>query len=251
MPRAMQRSKSPDMHTFFHSRCRPSTPIEIPRRRRSLLSPLSSPVERSWSPDLIFDMSPSSPNFPLSAHQVIPLSTSSKANSYEPFMYTVPAFNPCNVTSGMRIPKKRSRQRVMPSATAVPIGAEYRVPRNHISPVPIVDSTRTQTRTEHQSDIASVSIQSTTKITGFIPLIEHQPPMSERPSRPVKRLSPPPRKESYSSSPWILPGKSDCQEDDVAYSQVDPSGLEFQRHLLGRIENRDTARFRSFHAACL
>jgi hypothetical protein len=64
-------------------------------------------------------------------------------------------------------------------------------------------------------------------------------------SKPVERLSPPPRRASYSSSPWILPSK-DNVEDDIAYSQMDPNLLEFKRHLLRRIENRDSSRLMSF-----
>jgi len=244
----MGQSSSPD-HISFHSRCKPSTPIEIPKRRKPLVSPLISPVDQPGSPDLIFDMSPISPISPSPFNRPIPLSTSNKMNSYGTFTYSVPVYiPPCRTNTGTRFSTTRSRQRVMPSSTAGPISAVHR------------NVWRTQTtHTENLNDTLDVNLESkkngvtqtqlTTKITGFIPIIEHQPSMADHPSKPVGRLSPPPRQACYSSSPLALP-ENDNVEDDIAYSQMDPSMFEFKRHLLRRIENRDASRFMSFHS-CL
>ena len=236
---ATGRSGSPD--NMFHSRRKPSMPIEIPRRRRPFVSPLTSPpIDQPKSPDLIFDMSPISPPF----NHSIPLSTSNNLNDHTPFVYSVPTYIPhCRANTEIR-----SRQRVMPSLTAAPISVvhrnAWRTQTTHAESVNDNYNSHNGTLQSEMKDIPET--QSTTRITGFIPIVEHQPSMTEhQPSKPVGRLSPPPRRASYSSSPWILPS-NDNVEDDVAYSQMDPSLLDFKQHLLRRIENRASSRFRSW-----
>jgi len=239
----MGRSSSPD-HISFHSRCKPSTPIEIPKRRGSLVSPLISPVDQPRSPDLIFDMSPISPS---PFNHTIPLSTSNKMNNHGPFIYNVPVYIPRHSNTGTCF-STSSRQRVMPSSTAAPISAVHRkvcqTKATHAENVN--DGHDSSSQSERN---ASKETQLTTKITGFIPSIEHQLPMADHISKPVGRLSPPPRRSSYSSSPWILPGTGNI-EDDIAYSHIEPSVFDFKRDLLRRIENRDASQFMSFHS-CL
>jgi len=243
MPRLTTGRSSPD-HTFYHSRRKPSTPIEIPRRGRPFVSPLVSPIDQPKSPDLIFDMSPISPISP-PFNRSIPLSTSNNLNDHTPFVYSVPVYIPrCRTKTEIR-----SRQRVMPSLTAAPISAIHRnVWRTQATHPEGENVNHNGTTHSERKDLSRT--QSTMKITGFIPIVEHQPSIpDDYPSKPVERLSPPPRRASYSSSPWILPS-NDNVEDDIAYSQKDPSLLEFKRHLLRRIENRDSSRFMSFHS-CL
>jgi len=242
MPRLATGRSSPD-HVFFHSRRKPSTPIEIPRRGRSFVPPLVSPIDQAKSPDLIFDMSPISPPF----NHSIPLSTSNNLNEHTPsFVYSVPVYIPrCRANTEIR-----SRQRVIPSLTAAPVHRNvWQSQTTHTEGVSDNYDSHNGTAQSERKDL--LRTQSTTKITGFIPIVEHQPSMADDyPSKPVGRLSPPPRGASYSSSPWILPSNDDNVEDDIAYSQMDPSLLEFKRHLLLRIENRCSSRFMSFHS-CL
>lgn len=208
------------------------------------MSPLVSPIDQPKSPDLIFDMSPISPVSPPFNHS-IPLSTSNNLNDQIPFVYSVPEYIPrCRVTTEIR-----SRPRVMPSLAAAPISAvNGNVWRSQTTHPEGVNDNYDSTAQSEREDLPRA--QSTTKITGFIPIIEPRPSMADHyPLKPVGRLSPPPRRSSYSSSPWILPS-NDNVEDDIAYSQTDPSLLEFKRHLLRRIENRDSSRFMSFQS-CL
>lgn len=241
MPRLTTGQSSPD-HVFFHSRRKPATPIEIPRRGRPFVSPLVSPqaVDQPKSPDLIFDMSPISPPF----NHSIPLSSSNNLNDHTPFVYSVPVYIPRRRTNT----EIRSRRRVIPSLPAAPISAVHRsVWRTQTShPEDVNDNYLSCNGTDQSERKDLPRAQLTTKITGFIPTVEHRPSMADHyVSKPVERLSPPPRRASYSSSPWILPSK-DNVEDDIAYSQMDPNLLEFKRHLLRRIENRDSSRLMSF-----
>lgn len=243
MPRLTTgRSSSPDSISF-HPRRKPSTPIEIPKRGRlSLVSPIDEPR----SPDLIFEMSPISPVSPLSP---------SNLNNNTPFVYSVPVFiPPCRTNTGTHFSAIRSRQRVMPSLTAAPISAiqnAWRTQPIHAEPEGVNDDHDSHDGIPQSERKVLPRVQSTTRITGFIPIVEHcQPLMTDHPSKPIGRLSPPPRRASHSSSPWILPS-NDAVEDDIAYSQMDPSLFEFKQHLLRRIENRyDASRFLSFHS-CL
>ena len=196
-------------------------------------------------------MSPISPISPPFNH-AIPLSTSNKVNNPAPFIYTVPVYiPPCRTNTGTRFSTLRSRQRVMPSSSAPPISAAHRnIWRTQTTHAENVNNKHDDHDSNSQSEENGVTqAQSTTRITGFIPINDHQPPMADHPSRPVERLSPSPRRPSHSQLPWILPG-NDNAEDDVAYSQMDPTMFEFKRHLLRRIENRDASQFMSFHS-CL
>jgi len=248
MPRfTTGRSDSPD-HISFHSRCKPSTPIEIPKRPRPFVSPLISPVDQPKSPDLIFEMSPVSSVSSSPFNHTIPLSTSNKMNSHAPFIYSVPVYiPPCHTNAGTRVSTMRSRQQAIPSSTAVPSSAvASNVWRTRSTSAENINNDLDSHDENSQSDGNGLArAHSTTRIIGFKPIIEHQPPMTDRPSKPIGRLSPPPRRASHSSSPWILPG-NDNIEEDIAYSQVDPGIFEFKRHLLRRIENRDANRFMSF-----
>ena len=208
------------------------------------MSPLVSPIDQPKSPDLIFDMSPISPISPPFNHS-IPLSTSNDLNDQTPFVYSVPVYIPRSRANT----EIRSRPRVMPSLTVAPISAAHRnIWRGKMTHPEGVNDNYDNNAQSGREDLPRA--QSTTKITGFIPIIESQPSMADHyPLKPAGRLSPPPRRSSYSSSPWILPS-NDNVEDDIAYSQTDPSLLEFKRHLLRRIENRDSSRFMSFQS-CL
>ncbi|KDR82634.1 hypothetical protein GALMADRAFT_238065 [Galerina marginata CBS 339.88] len=247
MPRSVtEKSKSPE-RISYHLRSKPSMPIEIPKRRRMTSSPNNSPNNFHVSPDLIFEMSPLSPNF--SPNSIHPAPPTSPDKNHEPFMYHAPSLRPYASGSKPQLRSKKSCHRVMPSRT--PRSAGQVAPELHLTkfassrrfddghvPNPLPDRCGT------------IVMHSTTKITGFVPLIEHQPLVSDKPLKPITPLPPPPRRSSFSSSPWILPGRGDFHEEDVSYSQADPSTLEFRNHLLRRMENRDSSRFKSLHS-CL
>jgi len=195
---------------------------------------------------MIFEMSPISPTFP-SLSNMYPNSPrpTAETNTNEPFMYHIPTFRRSPQGNGTQLRSKIAR-RVMPSKAlaTVPARTEF---------LPARSSEGRSSRDDRPDSVGfpqSTPSQSTTKISGFIPLIDHQPPMgADQPSRPSILLSPPPRRGSY-SSPWILPGRSDRYEEDVSYSLADPGILEFRQHLLRRMECQDSSRMKSLHS-CL
>ncbi|KAF9485891.1 hypothetical protein BDN70DRAFT_870826 [Pholiota conissans] len=251
MPHLMnEKSDSPERPSR-HSRFKASTPIAIPPRRRS--SP-NTPI----SPDMLFEMSPVSPTLPPSSSpppssSIYPSASQSKPHEttiHERFMYHVPI-----IRHSPDIPESQSRheiprQTIMPlstvtfrSGTEKPSAA---LPESNVAHTSEI-AHNFPTQKEH---VGTKRIQSTTKITGFTPINEHQPPIYEKLPRPTIPLHPPPRRPSFSSSPWLLPSRNDRYEDDVSYSQADPSQFEFQRHLLRRIENQDPSRYKSAQTQC-
>lgn len=225
-------------------------PIEIPILRRPSSSPLDS-ADGPTSPDMIFEMSPISPTFP-SLSNMYPNSArpTTETNTNEPFMYYIPTFRR-SPRNGTQLRSKIAR-RVMPSKalTTVPARTKF-LPAGSSEGPPPRDELPDNARAGFPQSIprcVTVS-QSTTKISGFTPLIDQPPMGADQPSRPTIPLSPPPRRGSY-SSPWILPGRSDRYEEDISYSLADPSLLEFRQHLLRRMECQDSSRMKSLHS-CL
>lgn len=239
-------SKSPE-RIPYHLRCTPSTPIEIPIMRRPSSSPLDS-ADEPTSPDMIFEMSPISPTYP-SLSNIYPDSARSTTdtNTNEPFMYHIPTFRRRSPQGNGTQLRSKIARRVMPSKTLTTAPAKTELPSTRSSEG---RSSRDARAGFPQSIPRCVSVsQSTTKISGFTPLIDQPPMGADQPSRPTIPLSPPPRRGSY-SSPWILPGRSDRYEEDISYSLADPSALEFRQHLLRRIECQDSSRMKSLHS-CL
>lgn len=237
-------SKSPE-RIPYHLRGKPSTPIEIPRPSSSPLDSADEPI----SPDMIFEMSPISPTFtPLS--NMYPNSTRSttETNPNEQFMYHIPTFRRSPQGNGTQLRSKIAR-RIMPSKalTTLPARTEFRSSEGRSLRDERPDTVRAGFP---QSIPHCVTVsESTTKISGFTPLIDPPPMGADQPSRPTIPLSPPPRRGSY-SSPWILPGRGDRYEEDTSYSLVDPSLLEFRQHLFRRMEYQDSSRMKSLHS-CL
>lgn len=200
---------------------------------------------------MLFEMSPLSPSFP-PASSIYPSTSQPRThetNTHDRFMYHIPIIRPSTDTTGSQSRRKISRQGVIPFRNNNTIA---------LRSAEVIDTAISESCTAHPSEtahnvpppkehVSNKRIHSTTKITGFTPINEHQPPIYEKPPRPTIPLHPPPRRPSFSSSPWILPGRTDHYEDDLSYSQVDPSHFEFQRHLLRRIENQDPSRFKSIH----
>lgn len=194
------------------------------------------------SPELLFEMSPITSDFPSPPTHALGLR---KSREPEPFLYHFPAFPARRHTFGLRTqasshntlhsgttPHTPSILSVSNATNRRPLPC--RLEDEDISPVPLASSRKTN---------------STIKMTGFSPLTPIQPLVSRQNSSPARSwkhntLSPPPRSSSYSSSPWILPGKSDVIEEDLTYLEADPSAFDFEKHLMRRIENQNHIRFR-------
>lgn len=230
-------------HYAIHNK--PSTPIEIPRRCRPILSVSSSPIGRPMSPELLFEMSPITSDFPSPPAYSLGLR---KSREPEPFLYHFPAFPARRHPFGLRTqasshnalhsgttphpPSTLSVSTVSNATNRHPLPC--RLEDDDISPVPLASSRKPN---------------STIKMTGFSPSTPIQPLVSRQnrsPGRSWKHntLSPPPRSSSYSSSPWILPGKSDLTEEDLTYLEADPSAFDFEKYLMRRIENQNHICFR-------
>jgi hypothetical protein len=208
-----------------------TTPIEIPRRRRPVVSRNPSSIGRPTSPELIFEMSPEYSEFPSPRRYSLGFSASQEQE--EPFMYHFPVL-PARLNSD-----RRTRSNSPSPATSMISSTKHRR-----SPLCQVNNSDNLT-----SPNAGPKIMKTKKITGFAPPMQ-QPLPTQTPYctvRSVKtmHLSPPPCGSSYSSSPWILPGKSDTLEEESTSLETDPSAFDFERHLMRRIENYNPLRFRT------
>ncbi len=242
-----EKSKSPERHSrHSRSRLKDSTPIAIPPRRKS------SPESLSQSPDMIFDMSPISPTFspPPSMYPPTSRPNSDELRSHEHFMYNIPIFRkpPDGAASHLRQQISRQNDVLLrnDSLDSLRLGPEFVNPRNTERSTTHASGTA-HTAVSRQEHLRNIKTHpTTTKIIGFVPINEHQPPIYEKPPRPTIPLNPPPRTTSYASTSRA----ADKVEDDVSYSQADPSLFEFQRHLLRRIENQDPSRFKHPSTQC-
>uniref|UniRef100_A0A8H8CGE8 Uncharacterized protein n=1 Tax=Psilocybe cubensis TaxID=181762 RepID=A0A8H8CGE8_PSICU len=176
-----------------------------------------------------------------------PPSPSSSSRESDPFMYRAAPFPIHSPVVNRQLRSKMSCQRLTPTSkpSLVQVGSEFQ----NFAQADSSLSDGPQALSTNNVHIGRKT-KTTTKVTGFIPIIEHQP-MGDDNLVPKKLvLPPPPRRSSYSSSPWILPGRGDHREEDISYSQTDPSMFEFHNHLLQRLENRDSSRLKPQHT-CL
>ncbi|KAG5648391.1 hypothetical protein DXG03_004965 [Asterophora parasitica] len=217
-----------------------STPITIPSRRRPIGSWNGSPAGRTMSPDLIFDMSPVSSDFHSASHHATGFTELSRNldSQEQPFMYSFPKFsaNRNDMHSGLRAHALQSTILPVPATLAPAI-------RKHSSPLVMDDDDDDLAPSLACSSTTITKSFSTTKINGFTP-VNTQAYSPIQSLIKTKRLDPPPRSSSYSSSPWIMPGKSDTHEDESGSLDADPSSYEFDRHLMRRIESQNPRRFR-------
>ncbi|TFK40703.1 hypothetical protein BDQ12DRAFT_711337 [Crucibulum laeve] len=217
----------------------PSTPIEIPIRK-SMTSTIMLSNAGPTSPELLFDMSlsPISADYPSPAHFSLAFSPSRKFNDHEPFMYSFPFPTHRNLSRrGSDSSTQCSPRRSAVKDSMVISDASGR-PTARLASAAQTDYANDYTYPT--SYVRHNFTNPTTKIIGFVPLIENQPTaLAETPPKPVLR---PPGKLAYPSSPWILPGKSDSLEQDLDYSPTDPNAFDFQRHLLERLENQRNMR---------
>ncbi|KAF9561337.1 hypothetical protein CPC08DRAFT_707470 [Agrocybe pediades] len=229
MPRyTTEHSPSPE-RISHHLRPKVATAIDIPKRRRPA-------GDQNLSPDLLFEMSPVSKNSPIGT---APSSTNSSLD--QPFMYRAPSFKPLppKPLSGQSF---HSTKNLCSDTSGA--GSVFTGPKTARLP----ETPKTAVFPSLQPDLYGAKrTQPKTKITGFVPLFEHQPPASDEGSKPKRPPLPPPRRSPH-SSPWILSGTSDPHGTCVgSYSLTDPSALEFHHHLLRRIDNRDSSRLKSLH----
>ncbi|KAF5315467.1 hypothetical protein D9619_007021 [Psilocybe cf. subviscida] len=201
---------------------------------------------------MIFDMSPISPHqTPLSHARSLSRPSSRESLREEPFMYAMPTFRLSPPWTSTRLRTKQPRQNLIPTrnnSNSKPFGSEF---LERPSPSP---PKRHRPDTAHDSspahgDRKPKTKKATTKIIGFMPLNEQPPSAVDQ----TPRLSiNPPRKSSFNSSPWILPGRSDSSShrEDVSYSQTDPSAFEFQRDLMRRTDHQNPTRFKNLHPQC-
>ncbi|RDB17896.1 hypothetical protein Hypma_000801 [Hypsizygus marmoreus] len=226
-------------HTIHN---KPSMPIEIPSRRRPILQGNSSPDGRSLSPDLIFEMSPVSSNIPSPSHYAFGFQNSPQ-NNQEQFLYSFPTVT-AHYTSTRRQPlQNRQFQTTVSQQAHFPTSDAKRYTSLSSPADDVFDGISCLSSTPSTTVVTKTA--STTKITGFTPatLISTQRSSPVR-SLKTRRLSPPPRSSSYSSSPWILPGKSDVKDGESASFETEPTSFEFERHLMRRIEKQNPLRFR-------
>jgi hypothetical protein len=233
---------------------RPSTPIEIPTRRKAIILPIhNSPIRRPASPELIFEMSPVSSDFPSSAHYPFSFSASQNTNEREPFMYQFPIPSTRYTKSRQRtLPTPQTAIRPVLSCSPVTITAAAN-PKPHqkerVSSASLSDEDDLPSAFDSLTPPVVVRTATTNKTTGFVPTIAIQPAMPTRvrtpvqPSRRSRHLSPPPRSSSFSSSPWILPGTGEILDADVASVETDPDAFDFERYLIRRIENEKPVRY--------
>ncbi|KAJ6557228.1 hypothetical protein DFH09DRAFT_1365264 [Mycena vulgaris] len=231
------RTESSSSH-FFHPP-KSSAPIEIPGRPQ--LDPEPSAPTRSMSPELIFEMEPFSPLDLPPTHYSFGLSASCKTDDREPLLYPFPVlskrkFNADRHTHPAPQSSARSQSPLPPMAHPAKPNQRCQSLQLRQNPTPL-DPTHA---------IRAVPIH---KITGFKPEFgvqssESHPSINTAPRE--KRLAPPPRTSSFSSSPWLLPGRGAASDDEPRSLEVDP--IDFTQYLLRRIDSQKPLQFRTFQA---
>lgn len=220
--------------SHFDTCGRRSTPIEIPwRRRPSTYSPQFS-VEQSQSPDMIFEMSPITSNFP-SPQSTSPLPP---RHSYdrEPFLYHFPVLKNCNVNAPNRLHTPMRR---------------HEIPVSHTFAFARPGHRRRRRATEHEPDENVPSFSSTyggttdtkkpttTRIVGFSPTLPPSCSQCNSNQAPSTQecLPPPTGRSAFPWSPWILPGQSNVQGEDILSVDTNSGSIGLEEYLLRRTEN--------------
>ncbi|KAF8895301.1 hypothetical protein BD779DRAFT_1498694 [Infundibulicybe gibba] len=215
----------------------PSAPIEIPQQGKASIPGPLSPLGRPTSPELIFEMSPVFSNFSPSTHYSFSISTS---HNKEPFLYQFPICSARQVKSGHLTPPDLAYTGICamegessPDKENAPIVCNSIACRGN-------DRQRLPSKINPILPQADAKYCTTKKITGFVPIIPPETPVQS--SQTYGRLSPPPRSSSFTSSPWLLPGKGDIKEEDISSVDIDPSA--FEKYLTRRIESQKPIRIR-------
>ncbi|KAJ3518354.1 hypothetical protein NMY22_g13719 [Coprinellus aureogranulatus] len=224
-----------------------SSPIQIPQKRRPIM--LSTPYPQDISPEMVFEMSPVSSDFSASIRHGSFTASASSVKADTKFLYSIPLFPS---------PKRQDSSEIHPtqSNSSLKTGNSSPLSRNNSSlshDVPNVKHPMSR-RGHSMLDDTELSPEPpvpesrTTRIRGFCPTKgEFYDTQFEDQYRPLEPLSPGPRRDSF-TSPWILPGKGEGSDEDLAYSQVDTSHFDFKAQLLRRIENQNRPRFASLRS---
>ncbi|KAK0201608.1 hypothetical protein DFS33DRAFT_1002655 [Desarmillaria ectypa] len=203
---------------------RPTTPIEIPSRRKQTLSPHLSPIRDQMSPELLFEMSPLISDLSPSANY--PLRPSSMHNSQdpEPYLYRFPVFSPHCFKSMHPSPPPTPFGSTSARTSKLTSDTTYK-PDSWPKPPTFIPG-----NSENQLSPVVVKASAKHKIIGFSPV--YPSPVSEPSRRRLERLSPPPR----SSSSWSIPGSCNTALDDPdALDSCSPGALDFDKFLIRRI----------------
>ena len=217
---------------------RRSTPIEIPWRRRpvSAYSP-QFPAEQSQSPDMIFEMSPITSNYP-SSPSISPPPPPRNSYDREPFLYPFPVLKNCNVNT--------------PSCLHTPIRRHEIVPVSHTIAFTTKPGHRRRRRAaESEPNENNPSFpytyngtmdarkSTTTRIVGFSPTLPSScgqrnstQVSSTQECRPLAS-----GRSAFPWSPWILPGQSNIQGEDILSVDGGPGAIGFEEYLLNRTES--------------
>lgn len=216
-----------------------SSPIQIPQKRNPMV--LYPPYAHAMSPEMLFDMSPESSDPSRDSFSA----AASSVKAEPAFHYYIP-LNPSSER------QNNSESKPTKSSPNSPLSRNDSSGSTDVPNVKHPVSRRGHTLVLDENDLSPEGPSrksSTTRVTGFHPIKGAQF-VGEDQYRPVERLSPGPNWDSFTSSPWILPGRGESSgEEGIACSQVaDPH--DFKRQLLRRIENQNRPRFAALRSYC-
>ncbi|TFK19989.1 hypothetical protein FA15DRAFT_673896 [Coprinopsis marcescibilis] len=232
------RSRQLDATSSISMPTTPSAPIRIPSNRRPTnYAPPPSNFTHTVSPDTVFEMSPVTSEFAGPPRPSFSLAQTDRKDS---FLYNLPSigtrqnhtipgqYNPIGSESGSTLSGSAARHRIVSDPLSIKRGPPT--------------SKSSLALDEYELSFGLTTAQEArTKTSGFSPMRESRDPINQNQKRRLEQLSPGPGLHSV-PSPWVFPGRGDAKEDDLAYSQTDPSALEFQRHLLDRIASQTSSR---------
>lgn len=218
---------------------RRSTPIEIPWRRRpvSAYSP-QFPAEQSQSPDMIFEMSPITSNYP-SSPTISPPPPPRNSYDREPFLYPFPVLKNGNVNAPSCLHTPRRRHEIIPVSHTIAFTntkpghrRRRRAAKNELNEnIPSFPYNYSGTMDTPKS--------TTTRIVGFSPTLP-----SSCGQRNSTQIAPtqecPPLvagRSAFPWSPWILSGQSNIQGEDILSVDAGTGAIGFEEYLLNRTEN--------------
>lgn len=237
--------ESATTRTKMHGAAPPkSSPIQIPPKRKPMALYPSFP--QPMSPELLFDMSPESSDPSVSRESLSAAASSVKGDA--DLLYFIP-LHPATDSSDSN-PTQSSAS--LKTSTSSPLARNTSSDSHEFPNVKHPVSRRGHLVLD-ENDLSPEPPRresSTTRVTGFHPIKGpvHDAQFEDQ-YRPVERLSPGPYWDSFTSSPWILPGKGESSDEGLAYSQAaDPN--EFKRQLLRRIENQNRPRFAALRSYC-
>jgi hypothetical protein len=210
----------------FNTPIRHSKPIQIPTRRCSFDDLDCSPITRTRSPELIFEMSPPCSEYSFGSEHCLNCPRAYSSDDTKPLLYTFPVISKSSINQTRRPLGRIPSSSPIHSASVYPKAWPKRRFRKGCENV--------------------VHGSPTMKVNGFTPITASVPlePLVTPPPSPSPRLSPAPSWSAFSSSPWILPGASSDEDDDVDSPEGSPSNLHFDQLALRRLEQKSGQRLR-------